>query len=530
LRHRRATLKIGYQHTLMTDDRTWMKNDQNLTYRFNNGVPNQLTQSISPWVNNARVAWDGVFVQQQWTLRRVTLEGAVRFDRAGSWFPRQQEGPSRFLPDPIVLPETAGVDSYKDVTPRFGAAYDVAGNGRTAIKISLGKYLEGAGASGTYTNTNPTLRMPQTTMAFGTAGVTRAWIDANGDFVPDCDLSNPLAQDSRSLGGDLCGVVSNTNFGRPLLTNAFDSRLLDGYTRPSDWTFRAAFEQEIFRHAAVSVSTAAVQRLFGGDNASPATSDLAPFSVVADRRAAADGGATPSPVSMTSSPAEFGRSSDPSPTRRRSKWRHHFNGVDATFTRGRARRCFPARVPARRSPTAAMPLASAGPSTSVIGTSMFGGGLLGSAVTPSSPCHVDFGVLTQFRGLAAYLVPKANVQLSATFQSKPGAMLAANYAVPNAVAALSLGRPLSGNAPSVTVNLVPPGTMYGDRINELDLRLAKTLRAGRTRSTVAVEIYNALNSSAVLAYNNAFIPGGSWLQPLMTLTPRFLKISGEVAF
>ena len=129
------SVKVGYQHTLMTDDRTWMTNDQNLTYRFNNGVPNQLTQSISPWVNNARVAWDGLFVQEQWTRRRLTLQGAVRFDRARSWFPAQQEGPSRFLPTPMVIPETRGVDSYKDITPRVGAAYDVFGTGKTALKM-----------------------------------------------------------------------------------------------------------------------------------------------------------------------------------------------------------------------------------------------------------------------------------------------------------------------------------------------------------------------------------------------------------
>jgi hypothetical protein len=86
------SLKIGYQHTLMTDDRTWMTNNQNLTYRVDNGEPNQLTQSISPWVNNARAGWDGLFVQEQWTGRRLTLQGAVRFDRARSWFPEQQEG------------------------------------------------------------------------------------------------------------------------------------------------------------------------------------------------------------------------------------------------------------------------------------------------------------------------------------------------------------------------------------------------------------------------------------------------------
>jgi hypothetical protein len=62
--------------------------------------------------------------------------------------------------------ETRGVDSYKDITPRMGAVYDASGNGKTAIKMILGKYLEGAGVSGTYANTNPTLRMPQTTGAW----------------------------------------------------------------------------------------------------------------------------------------------------------------------------------------------------------------------------------------------------------------------------------------------------------------------------------------------------------------------------
>src|SRR6185436_14019671 len=93
--------KVGYQHTLMTDDRRWLTNSQNLTYRFNNGVPNQLTQSISPWQNDARVGWDAVYAQEQWTRDRLTVQAALRFDRASSWFPEQQEGPSRFLPDAI---------------------------------------------------------------------------------------------------------------------------------------------------------------------------------------------------------------------------------------------------------------------------------------------------------------------------------------------------------------------------------------------------------------------------------------------
>ena len=169
--------------------------------------------------------------------------------------------------------------------------------------------------------------------------------------------------------------------------------------------------------------------------------------------------------------------------------------------------------------------------TTTTGTSAFGPGLGTSAVTPVSPyCHVAFGIRTQFRGLSSYMVPKIDLQLAATFQSKPGPMLAANYAVPSSAVAPSLGRPLSGNATNVTVNLVAPGTMYGDRINQLDLRVAKTLRFRRSRTLVALDIYNSLNSSTVLSYNNTFVPNGPWLQPLAILTPRFLKISAEVVF
>ena len=122
------------------------------------------------------------------------------------------------------------------------------------------------------------------------------------------------------------------------------------------------------------------------------------------------------------------------------------------------------------------------------------------------------------------------VQLSATLQSKPGAMLAANYAVPNAAVAPSLGRDLSGNAPNVTVNLVAPGTRSGDRINEFDVRVAKILRHGRSRTMVALDIYNALNSSAGLTYNNAFVPGAAWPRPNTILTPRFFRITVETEF
>ena len=169
--------------------------------------------------------------------------------------------------------------------------------------------------------------------------------------------------------------------------------------------------------------------------------------------------------------------------------------------------------------------------TTTTGTSAFGAGLANSAVTPLSPyCDVAYGVLTQFRGLSTYLIPRIAMQVSAVIQSKPGAMLVANYVVPNADVVPSLGRSLSGGAPNVTVNLVAPGTMYGDRINQLDVRGSKILKFGDSRTMIALDVYNALNSSAVLTYNPAFVPGGTWLQPLAFMAPRAFRITAEIYF
>ena len=533
------SLKVGYQQTFMTDDRTWMTNDQNLTYRFNNGVPNQLTQSISPWVNNARVAWQGLFVQDQWTRHRLTLQGAARFDRAWSWFPAQQEGPSRFLPTPIVIPETRGVDSYKDVTVRMGVAYDLTGTGKTALKMTLGKYLEGAGASGTYANSNPTLRLPQTTSTFGTAGVTRAWTDANRNLIPDCDLMNAAAQDLRAAGGDLCGVRLEHEFRHECPDQHFRSGIARGLGHPAvRLASRPLIEQQIGSRSSVAVTY--TRRWYDGfslvDNRALQASDLTPFSIVApvDPRLPDGGGYVVSGLydvvpekagvvdNLVADSTAYGN------------WSQYFNGVDVTV-RVRSVKGFTVAAGTSTGQTVADNCAVRARlpelATTTTGTSAFGPGLGGSAVTPVSPyCHVAFGVLTQLRGFSSYHVPKIDMQLAVTFQSKPGPMLAANYAVPNAAVVPSLGRNLSGDAANVTVNLVAPGTMYGDRINQLDFRAAKPLRYRRLRMLLAIDLYNALNSSAVLSHNLAFVPGGTWLQPMTIMTPRLVKITSEVDF
>jgi hypothetical protein len=157
-----------------------------------------------------------------------------------------------------------------------------------------------------------------------------------------------------------------------------------------------------------------------------------------------------------------------------------------------------------------------------------GPGLGGSIVSPTSPfCHVEYGRLTQFRGLGVYTIPRVDIEAGVVFQSKPGALLAANYPVSAALIFQSLGRAPSGGI--IPINLVEPGSMYGDRINQLDVRLTRTFRLGRP-VRIGTDIFNALNASPILSYNNAYTPGGQWLLPTSALTGRTIRILAEVTF
>jgi len=272
------------------------------------------------------------------------------------------------------------------------------------------------------------------------------------------------------------------------------------------------------------------------DNQALQSTDLTPYSVVAPRdpRLAGGGGYIISGL-YDVVPAKLGQVANlVTDASRLGRWSQHFSGVDVNV-QVRAHRSFVLIAGLSAGQTIAdncdvranLPELS----TSATGTSTFGAGLLNSAVTPVSPyCRVSTGVLPQFRGLSTYTVPRIDLQLSAAFQSKPGAMLTANYAVPNGAIAAVLGRNLSGNAANATVNLIQPGTMYGDRVNQVDLRLAKALSLDRARLMVALEAYNALNSSAALTYNATFVPGGTWPLPTSILTPRLFKLTAELTF
>jgi hypothetical protein len=124
-------------------------------------------------------------------------------------------------------------------------------------------------------------------------------------------------------------------------------------------------------------------------------------------------------------------------------------------------------------------------------------------------------------------VPKIGVGVAATFQNLPGPLVAANYIANNAAVSPSLGRPLSGGAANTTVNLITPGALYGERLNQLDLRFTKDHKFGPRTIRANFDIYNALNGNYVRTVNANY---ASLLVPTGILDPRLFKISAQFDF
>jgi hypothetical protein len=127
------------------------------------------------------------------------------------------------------------------------------------------------------------------------------------------------------------------------------------------------------------------------------------------------------------------------------------------------------------------------------------------------------------------------MQTSATYQGLPGPQVLANAAIRNADIVGSLGRSLSAcpatgvcNA-TVSVSLIPPGTMFGERLHQVDFRLTKAFKLPQGRRIQGmVDLYNLLNGAAVITQNNTF--GSAWLRPTQILQARLLKFGVQLDF
>jgi hypothetical protein len=534
--------KFGYMGSYADVRNGRIANNTQMRYTFINGVPNSVSYYLAPsWDQRDKVNTASFFAQDQWTRGRMTVQGGVRWDRASSYAPAEGNGTtltSRFNPKPITFDKTVSVSGYNDITPRLGFAYDVFGNGKTALKANVGKYLQAATADTIYSSNNPAARI---VTRIGVPAAPRSWTDGNNNRVVDCDLLSTAAQNNLASGGDSCGALvgNNVNFGNANPnTTTINPAILEGWgVRPYDWQFGVNVQHELVPR--VSVDLGYNRRWWGNffvtDNTLTTASDYDTYSLtVPQHEHLPDPGSTVSYVAITSAAAARGAQNymtaesdygDP----RTAYW----HGVDFNAT---------ARL------TSGLTVQG--------GTSTGRGVRDFCAVTKALPellgadrvdaCDVTEGWTTSFRGLAAYTLPKIDVLVSASMRSivttpgggvaTNGASLNAAYVVPNAVIQTALGRLPAGAAvtQTTTVNLLKAGELYTlGRINLVDMRFAKIFRFGGRRTDIGIDLYNLFNSNVTTAYQQTYeyaTNGASWLNPTAIAAPRLARFNVTVNF
>ncbi|HEU4688962.1 MAG TPA: TonB-dependent receptor [Vicinamibacterales bacterium] len=548
-------VKVGYQGQFLRADSHIIANPATLSYTFNQGVPQSFGFRMLDWYQSDRTSTAALFVQDTWTRGRLTLQGALRYDRAWSWSPAEGNGTPTTGPTnaaPITFEQTASVDAFNDLTPRFGVAYDVFGNGRTAIKFNMGRYLDAATNDSAYTRNNPATRI-----ARGAAGVvTRNWQDTNNNRVVDCDLLNfglQTAVDTcAALGGD------NLNFGKTGANlDQINQETLRGWgVRENDWQYGVTLQQEIIPRMSIEVGYA--RRWFSGFtltdnlNRSPADYDSFVINAPVDSRLP-DGGGYPvtmyavKPAAAAIPASNYVTFESDYGDNRKNYW----HGVDVTFN-GRLRNSLMFQL-GTSTGKAVDDRCSASPNVDSPGPRDMG---TSQALNwPAATCLDSDPWETTLRGLAAYTIPKIDVQVSATFRSQQafemptaaatagGATNGAVWQVPNTCntpGCLSifnlLGR-LPANALATGTTAIPlldnEHRLYvGGRRNQVDMRVAKILRFGPTRADVGLDLGNLLNTNYATAYTSTYqfsqgnaLQGGTWLNPTAIYTPRFVRLN-----
>ena len=541
------SMKVGYQGNRLDQLDQTISNQPQLSYRFSQGVPNAVSYRLPDFGRRTITKLMGLFVQDSFTRGRLTLQGALRYDRASSYAPVEQNGTTNtsFLnPSPITIAKTAGVDAFNDLTPRVGVAYDLFGNGKTALKFNWGRYLAYAANDSPYTATNPGFTVVREVL-------NRNWTDGNNNKIVDCDLLNMALN---GTGGDTCAAVTGNpaNFGKAGAATIVNPEALSGWgVRPNDRQATFTVQHEIMPR--LSAEASYTHRTFlnffvTDDLTRSVTSSYETYTLVApaDPRLAGGGGypitvyvptaaaaAVPARTYLTKE-SDFGAERD-----------SHWDGIDLTLN---------ARLH--------------GGLTASIGTTT-GRGFVDTCATVKKfnnvtaasgvvngpdprGCHNVEPFQTQLRGLASYTIPRVDVLVSAVLRSQPPVQLntaapgfnganSAQWIVPNSVIAATLGHlPPGATATGNTTIQVADNEhrVYADtRRTQIDVRFAKILHFHRTRSDIGIDLNNLLNTNYATGYNTTYTysagntaNGGTWGNPTAIYAPRFVRVNYTVNF
>ena len=519
-------LKAGFQAVHGIFDVGPGQPNENLYYVFRNRVPISLTQWAGPLVARARNRVYAAYVQDQWTIRRLTVNLGVRFDQHRNYSHPEDVPAGRFRPA-FSVPGLE-VPNYKDINPRLGAAFDLFGNGKTAIKGSFGRYVLGLGA-GLITPVLPSLAIVQST--------NRGWNDANSNFVPDCDLNN-------LLGNGECTQVDNLRFGQPVSVTTLDREAASGWgKRAYNWQSSVSVQHEIV--GGISVSAAyyrtAMSNFLALVNTALTPADYTSYCITAPTDARLPGGGGGNICGLYDVvPDQFGKVNnvltlvqDAVPGAKQSEV---YNGLQFAAN---------ARLKGGVIVNAGLSLGRttyddcwANDHPNITPQSLYGLPLQPApAVQPRSEafCRVEApwwdGAGSQAKIFGSVPLPW-DFMISGSYKNLSGVPINSNLALTAAQLAPILGR--TATAPVTTISILPyfataapTGTAFEGRLNQTDVRLAKRVRFGHRSITGNVDLYNVFNARTVQGINPTL--GPAFLRPTGVLGGRLLKLEIQLA-
>ena len=237
----------------------------NVNYTTVNGVPNQVVYLGNPIQSDNRIRPNlGLYAQDQWTLRRLTINAGGRFDYFRSDYPDQNVAPTQFVPVARSFPAREAVN-WKDFSPRLGVSYDLFGNWQDRDQGEPEPFRAPGG------DDSCERRQPDQQQQQRHAPMDRS----NNDYIVQGDPYNTATNDE-------LGPSTNLNFGRPVLAAQYDPEWATGFgVRPYQWESSAGIQHELMPR--VSVSSAYFRRIYGNfaviDNTAVAPSDYSPYCV-----------------------------------------------------------------------------------------------------------------------------------------------------------------------------------------------------------------------------------------------------------